>query len=98
MNILLVCAGGLSTGLLIKKLKAYWQNTDEALNISTAGLADYEQVSQDADVILVGPQVAYRLEEIQKVSQKPCAAIDSTDYALGRCDHIFDLAHSLLKQ
>lgn len=95
MNILLVCAGGLSTGLLIRKLKAYWQQTGEPLNIAAAGLADYQQVSQDAQIILVGPQVAYRLDEIREVSQKPCAAIDSTDYALGRCENIYQLAHSL---
>lgn len=97
MNILLVCAGGLSTGLLIRKLKAYWQELGEPLTIASAGLADYDQASQNADVILVGPQVAYRLEEIRKISQKPCAAIDSTDYALGRCDNIYTLAQSLVK-
>lgn len=98
MRILLVCAGGLSTGLLMKKMEAYWKEIGEPLQIRAAGLADYAQACQEADVVLVGPQVAYHFDEISRTAGIPCAAIDSTDYALGNCASLHDQAQALLEK
>lgn len=99
MKILLVCAGGMSTSLLMNKMKKYWASIPEELQVRAVGLAEYNDVpSEDYDIILVGPQVSYRLKMIQEDTGKPCAAINSTDYALGSCDHIYKQAKELYKE
>lgn len=96
MKIMMVCAGGMSTSLMMKKMSRYWKEIDEPLQICARGLADYrEQNPDDYDIVLVGPQVAYRLDSIAGDVRKPCGAISSTDYALGSCDKIYALAKSL---
>lgn len=82
----------------MKKMEVYWKEIGEPLQVRAAGLADYAQACQDADVVLVGPQVAYRFEEISRTAGLPCAAIDSTDYALGNCAHLHDQAQTLLQK
>jgi PTS system cellobiose-specific IIB component len=98
MKILLVCAGGMSTSILMRKMEKYWAEQKVPLTIEAVGIADYEETCPEYDMILVGPQVGYRLEEIKEHSGKPCSVIPSTDYALGNCDRIMALANSLLKQ
>ena len=37
MKILLVCAGGMSTGLLMKKMEKYWEERGEDNSINAVG-------------------------------------------------------------
>ena len=89
MKVLLVCAGGLSTSLLMKKMKTFWEEKGTDLNVDACSLAEYKNRCQDFDIILVGPQISYHLDDIRRDSGLPCEAIDSTDYALGRCSNIY---------
>ncbi len=96
MKILLVCAGGMSTSLLMKKMVNYWRQQGEDLIIHAVGLAEYRNVYQNYDIILVGPQVSYRLKEIQEVTGKPAEAIPSFDYAMANCSNIMKQAQKLM--
>ncbi len=98
MKILLVCAGGMSTSILMNKMKKYWASIDQPLEIRAVGLAEYNENYQDYDIILIGPQVSYRQKMIEEETGRPCASINSTDYALGNCDHIYDQAKALYDQ
>lgn len=89
MNILLVCAGGMSTSILMKKMEKYWDEKGIELNIKAVGLSSYKENSKKFDVILVGPQVRYKLDEIKKKTGLPTELINGMDYALGNCDNIF---------
>lgn len=95
MKILLVCAGGMSTSILMNKMKKYWASVDEPLDIKAVGLAEYNENDKDYDIILIGPQVSYRKKMIEEDTGKPCAAINSNDYALGNCENIFRQAKEL---
>ena len=68
MKILLVCAGGMSTGLLMKKMEKYWEERGEDNSINAVGLSEYMDVYKDYDIIMTGPQV--RLNRIQDFQQK----------------------------
>lgn len=98
MKILLVCCAGMSTGILMKKMEAYWANQGEDLKIDAVSVNEYEDVCQDYDIVLVGPQISYRLDEIRTGSGKPCAAINATDYALHNCAKIMQLARGLYQE
>ena len=47
MKILLVCAGGMSTSILMKKMETYWQEHGEELQIEAVGLGAYQDVFQN---------------------------------------------------
>ena len=51
MKILLVCAGGMSTGLLMKKMEKYWEERGEDNSINAVGLSEYMDVYKDYDII-----------------------------------------------
>lgn len=95
MKILLGCAAGMSTSILMRKMKDYWAQQGVDLTISAVGLGEIEDVYQDYDIILIGPQVSYRLKEVQEETGYPVAAIPPTDYALHNCANIMDLADRL---
>ena len=40
MKILLVCAGGMSTSILMKKMAQYWADQGKELDIKAVGLAE----------------------------------------------------------
>ncbi len=98
MKILLVCAGGMSTGLLMKKMEEYWNQQGEELKIDAVGLSEYEDVYKDYDIVMVGPQVSYRLKEIKANTGLPCDAIPSYDYAVANCPNIMSLAKKLYSE
>lgn len=92
MRVLLVCAMGMSTSILMKKMEAYWAEKGEGNEISAVGVSEVEDVCGDYDVILVGPQMSYRKDEVASTTGKPCAAIPPTDYGLANCANIDALA------
>lgn len=98
MKILLVCAGGMSTSILMKKMAAYWEEQGEELSIKAVGLGEYQDVYQDFDIVMVGPQVSYRLKEIKENTGLPCEAVPSFDYAIANCPNIMKLAKKLYSQ
>lgn len=95
MKILLVCAGGMSTSILMKKMETYWKENGEELEIKAVGLGEYQDVYQHYDIILVGPQVSYRMKEIKENTGLPADAIPSFDYAVANCPNIMKLARKL---
>ncbi|MBP2058920.1 PTS system cellobiose-specific IIB component [Lactobacillus colini] len=98
-KIMLLCAGGMSTSILMKKLEKYAKENELGLSIEAVGLSSTSYISEAKkfDVILMGPQVSYRLDEVKQATGKPVEAINPTDYALGNAKNIFDLADKLLK-
>lgn len=96
-KILLLCAGGMSTSILMKKLQKYAESKGINLQIKATGLSSvsYIDTAKNFDVILMGPQVSYRIDEVKKQTGKPVAAIQSVDYALGNAPKIFEQARKL---
>ena len=87
-KILLICVGGMSTGILMKKMEKYAAEQGITLQIEAVGMSAYEDVCKSYDVILLGPQVAYKKAEIEQVSQMPLAVIAAYDYAVGNVANI----------
>lgn len=99
-KILLLCAGGMSTSILMKKLQKYAQEQGIDLTIKATGLSSvsYIDTAKNFDIILMGPQVSYRMDEVKKATGKPVDAIPSVDYALGNAPKIFEQARKLEEQ
>lgn len=87
-KVLLICAGGMSTGILMKKMEKYAVENSVELQIEAIGMSAYEEVYKNYDVILLGPQVSYKKAEIEAVTKMPIAVIEAYDYAVGNVVNI----------
>lgn len=97
MKILLICAGGMSTSILMKKLQKYSDQNGMGLEeIVARGMGDYDDIYRDYDVILLGPQISYKKADIQKDTGKPVDSIAPYDYAIGNAQNIFKQVNALL--
>lgn len=88
-KILLICAGGMSTSILMKKMEKYAQENGFMLKIQAVGMASYEDVYKNYDVILLGPQVSYKRAELEAATKMPIDVIAAYDYAIGNAANIF---------
>lgn len=99
MRILLMCAAGMSTSLLVTKMEKYAKEVGHLdLVISAEPVEDLEDNVDDYDVFLLGPQVKYKekwVKEIVDEKNKPYACIPVQLY--GRVDGkaVLELALSL---
>ena len=96
MKILLVCAAGLSTSILMKKVADYADKNGIDLAIQAVAIGEYKRVCNDFDVILLGPQVSYQKDSVAAGSGKPTAVIPPQDYGMGNAANVLELAQSLI--
>lgn len=83
MNILLVCSAGMSTSLLVTRMLDYAKEKNIQVNIEAHPVGEVESYGQDADVILLGPQVRFQLSNVKKLfPDKPVEVIDMRDYGM----------------
>ncbi len=92
MKILLVCAGGLSTSILMNKVKKWSEENDYPVHIEAVAKSAYERKAAEFDVVLLGPQISYSLEEVRSTSPIPVAVIEPLDYAMGNAKNVVELA------
>jgi len=77
MKILLVCSAGMSTSLLTNSMRK--SSPDDT--IDAVPYSEMDDVVDGYDVILLGPQIKFRLKEASaKVAPKPVAVIDMRAY------------------
>lgn len=83
MNILLVCSAGMSTSLLVTRMLNYAKTKNLDVTIEAHPVGEVESYGQNADVILLGPQVRFQLANVQKIfPDKPVEIIDMRDYGM----------------
>jgi len=97
MKIMLICAGGMSTGILMKKMVKWGEEKNRPITVKAYGISEYEQEVDQYEVILLGPQISYKLNDIKNNVNIPVAQIASYDYAIGNVDNIIKQVDSLLK-
>ena len=84
-NILLVCAAGMSTSLLVNKMKDAAKAKGIEININALPVSECSSVVDTVDIVLLGPQVKYLYEDTKKKFadlNKPIFVIDSQDYGV----------------
>ncbi|MFJ7307561.1 PTS sugar transporter subunit IIB [Peribacillus frigoritolerans] len=77
MNILLCCSAGMSTSLLVNKMEK--AAVEEGLSVKIQAVATMEVRNHinDVDVILLGPQVRYQLNDIKKIGDEKGIPVDT---------------------
>lgn len=85
-KILLVCAAGMSTSMLVKRMIDHANAISLEVNISALAIAEAKGKikNNEVDVVLLGPQVRFQKPEIEAVAQgkMPVAVIEMKDYGI----------------
>ncbi len=82
-TITLFCSAGMSTSLLVNKMKEAAAASGKEYTIAAYSMNDAAKYAPLADVILIGPQVRFALDKFKKdYPDKPIAAIDMRIYGL----------------
>ena len=99
MKILLVCSAGMSTSLLVERMLAAAKERQLDVDIEARPIADTVQYGQDADAIMLGPQVRFQEEHIRSLldENKPIAVIDMKDYGMMNGKKVLDEAIQLIE-
>lgn len=87
-KILLVCSGGMSTSVLMNKMKKYAEEHNITLSVDACGTTQYLDEAGDYSIILLGPQIAYRKKQIADSVDIPVVGIKPQDYAFGNVENI----------
>ncbi|TCP21179.1 PTS system cellobiose-specific IIB component [Scopulibacillus darangshiensis] len=95
MNILLCCAAGMSTSMVVKKMQEAAQKQGKDYSIKAVDVETAKNELSNVDVLLIGPQVKYLLTPMQEaasVHHVPVAVINMVDY--GMCNGEAVLKHA----
>jgi PTS system cellobiose-specific IIB component len=98
-KIMLCCAAGMSTSMLVQKMRAEAEKRALAVEINAYPVAEIESMLPQADVVLLGPQVQFELSRLRELSAplgKPVEVIDMMDYGTMRGDRVLDKAIQLM--
>lgn len=102
-RVYLFCSAGMSTSMLASKMQGVAD--DHNLPIEVAAFPDGKigQIIEEKhpDVILLGPQVKFRLKEITAKFGDlgiPIEVIDATDYGMMNGEKVLKFAIKLIKQ
>ncbi|MGN8245189.1 PTS sugar transporter subunit IIB [Cellulomonas soli] len=80
MNVLLACAAGMSTSLLVANMRKFAAPGD---TIEAVSFSEVAERLGEFDVVLLGPQIRFRLAEAQQLAGaqgKPAGVIDMRVY------------------
>lgn len=87
MKILLACSSGMSTGMLVKKMKEAAEVQGTQAEIWAVGQVMVEEEMKKADVLLVGPQMRFLKAKYEPLAIELNIPIDVINPMIyGRCD------------
>ncbi len=77
MNILLCCSAGMSTSLLVNKMEKAVVEEGLSVKIQAVATMEVRNHINEVDVILLGPQVRYQLNDIKKIGDEKGIPVDT---------------------
>lgn len=98
MKILLVCSAGMSTSLLVTKMKKAAVEKGIDVEIFALGAGEGKKILKDVDLVLLGPQVRFMKNEFLKLATVPVDVIDMLSYGRMEGEKVLNHALTLLEQ
>lgn len=100
-RIMLVCAAGMSTSLLVTKMEAAAKDLGDEVEIFALPISDGVNKVKEVDCILLGPQVRFQKPTVEKAMaeagvSKPVAVIDMKDYGMMNGAKVYATAKELM--
>jgi PTS system cellobiose-specific IIB component len=84
-KITLICAGGMSTSMLVAKMEAAATQLGQEVTIRATAESKFKEYETDTDVLLLGPQVGFMLKKFKETYEPKgikVAVIDGIDYGM----------------
>lgn len=99
-TIMLVCAAGMSTSMLVKKMEdAATKDGIEAKIFATSASDAHDKLdSEKPDVLMLGPQVRYLEGDFKKDLSIPVQVINIQDYGLMKGENVLKTALKLIDE
>ena len=92
-KILLVCNAGMSTSILVSKMKKSAEAKGVDVSIEAKALSVAKKEIAEMDIILLGPQIRYELNNVKKIAGSvPVEAIDMKDYGAMNGEKVLERA------
>lgn len=80
-KILLVCSAGMSTSLMVNKMKEAARTKEIEVEIWAVADAEADSNIQKADIMMLGPQVRFLESKMKEIAgEKPVVVIDMVAY------------------
>lgn len=101
MNIMLVCSAGMSTSMLVQKMRKAAEEKGLDVTINATSEADLSNHLDRLDVILIGPQVRYlssKIIEKAEPYQIKVDVIDGMHYGMMNGTKVLEQAQGLLEK
>lgn len=101
VKIVLFCAAGMSTSMLISKIKSAAQAKGIEVSVDAYPEAQMAKYVPNADVVLLGPQIRYALQKAKKLCDEngvPLDVINPQDYGMMKGDKVLEQALKLVKK
>ena len=99
-TVMLVCSAGISTSLLVKKMQDAAEKDGQDVKIFATAAADAENkfASEKPDVLMLGPQVSYMLDQFKASVDFPVEVINMRDYGLMNGEGVLKRALTLIDE
>lgn len=98
-KIVLFCAGGLSTSFLVDKMRKAAKDMAYECEINAYSINEVKKHIEGVDIILLGPQVRFQLENVKKIAPNvPVVVIDAKVYGTFNGETILNLVKKTLNE
>ena len=101
MLIKLFCNVGMSTSILVDKMKLAAEKKGKDDIIESYAISELSTEVKNADAVLLGPQVGFKIADAKKICEPlgiPCDVIPSKDYGMVNGMAVLKFAHMLVKE
>lgn len=96
-KIFLLCSAGMSTSLLVNKMKEVAVSKGYEYDIAATSLANLKDIKDKTDIILLGPQVRFDEDRVKKeVGNIPVSVVDMAAYGMMDGEKVLDQVRELL--
>ncbi|EHD19472.1 MULTISPECIES: PTS sugar transporter subunit IIB [Brenneria] len=99
-KILLCCAAGMSTSMLVQRMEKAAREKAIAVEIKAVGFDEVNEIISEYDCCLLGPQIKYKLAEFKAIADeqnKPVAVINTIDYGMMNGEKVLSAALAMIR-
>ena len=98
VKIVLLCSSGMSTSILVQKMKKAAEKIGFETDISAHSITEAKEVGSQADIVLLGPQVRFNLSAVQTdLPEVPVEVIDMRAYGTMDGPAVIKMVKEVLK-
>ncbi len=100
MRIMLACALGMSTGMLMERMRDAAKAQGKDYKVWAVDVGTVDKYAGEFDVLLLGPQVTYLLDDMKKkyAADTPVAVIKPIDYGRMNGAAVVKFAETLVEE